>query len=308
MEGHFDLNGIEYVLVEPSNTDELVQAFEVKSALETYISGFMHDEDPSGYESLLQEQDDYIREYADSLGEFDSTILSNNISFLTKKNGMKVGELESMLDISAGYISRTIKENSKKKMSIDTVWKIAKLFNTDICTLTETEMWISHSNTELIEKFIDRLYQETASKSLVWESDGGLIMVLDERYVQMGLVTENEDGAAIYHPKHLNLENRWVIANDIMRLENFEGNKDLVIIPYKAEKDDRLFGYDFILISDDGESWHWEKMFYTADDMFKTTRDKSDKLYNLAESSQYDVKLSAKAHKLITNYLKGERS
>lgn len=306
MEGHFDLNGTEYVLVEPSNMDELVKAFEVKSALETYISGFMHDEDSSGYENLLEEQNDYIKEYVDSLGEFDSTILSNNITFLTNKNGMKVGELESMLDISAGYISRTIKENSKKKMSIDTVWKIAQLFGTDVDTLIEKEMWLSRSNTELIEKFIDRLYQETASNSLVWESDGGLIAVLDERYVQMGLVTENEDGAAIYHPKHLNPEYRWIIANDIMRLENFEGNKDLVIIPYKADKNDRLFGYDFILISDDGESWHWEKMFSTADDMFKTIWNKSDKLYNLAESFQYDVKLSTKAHKLITNYLKGE--
>ena len=52
MEGRFDLYGKEYRLIEPENIEELMQALEVKSALETHISGLMHDEDSSGYQSF----------------------------------------------------------------------------------------------------------------------------------------------------------------------------------------------------------------------------------------------------------------
>ena len=103
MEGRFDLYGKEYRLIEPENIEELMQALEVKSALETHISGLMHDEDSSGYDSLLQEQTDYIREFIDSLGEFDSSTLAGNIVFLAKKHGMRVGELEDIIGVSAGY-------------------------------------------------------------------------------------------------------------------------------------------------------------------------------------------------------------
>lgn len=108
MEGRFDLYGTEYKLVEPENADELLKALEVKDALDNHISGLMHDEDASGYEDLMQEQQDYIQEYVDSIGEFDSSIFANNLSYLLKKYGLGVGELENMLGISTGYISRTI--------------------------------------------------------------------------------------------------------------------------------------------------------------------------------------------------------
>ena len=208
MEGRFDLYGEEYRLIEPENIDELMQALEVKSALETYISGLMHDEDSSGYESLLQDQIDNIHEYVESLGEFDSSMLANNIMYLVKKYNMKIGELEDVIGVSAGYLSRTIKENSKKKISIDIVWKIAQLFDTDIVTLTETQMWIAHTNTTLLENFLDRLYADTKDNFFSWNSEGGVMVVLDDRYKELGLVTEEDEGEeiAVYHPKHLNPE------------------------------------------------------------------------------------------------------
>ena len=176
----------------------------MKSALETHISGLMHDEDSSGYDSLLQEQTDYIREFIESLGEFDSSTLAGNIVFLAKKHGMRVGELEDIIGVSAGYLSRTIKENSKKKISVDIVWKIARLFGTDIKTLTEKELWISRSNTDLLERFLERLYNDTKDNFFSWEYDGGVMVMLKDRYTEMGLVTEEDDETPVYHPNHLN--------------------------------------------------------------------------------------------------------
>lgn len=309
IEGRFDLYGIEYRLIEPENVEEFIRAREVKAILETYINGLMHNEDSSGYENLLQEQTDYIQKYIESLGEFDSGTLAANIAFLSKKNGMRVGELEETLGISTGYISRTIKENSKKKMSIDNVWKIARLFSTDIRTLTETQMWTSHGNTDLLIEFLERLYQDTCDNYFTWESDGGFMMVLSDRYRQMGIVTEEEDDtAAVYHPQTLNPDIKWILSGDIMNLECFEGKKDLVIIPFKAENKKQLQHYDFLLIWEDEGRWCWEKVFYTSDDPFGNLDKSAEKLYKLIEDTGFDAKLSPKVYQMITSYVKGSRS
>lgn len=307
MVGRFDLYGTEYKLIEPENLEELMQAFGVKSALETHISGLMHGEDSSGYDSLLQEQIDYIHEYLESLGEFDSSTLANNIVYLAKKHGMRVGELEDTIGVSAGYLSRTIKKNSKKKMSIDVVWKIARLFETDIKTLTETAMWLARTNTDLLERFLEQLYENTRDNFFAWESEGGVMIVLHDRYKEMGLITEEEDETAVYHPNHLNPEIKWILAADIVSLERFEGKKDLAIIPYKSADKEELTGYDFIFVWEDDGRWHWEKVFYTIDDPFGSLKDGARKLYDHIESSEFDVKLSPKVHQIISNYVKGGR-
>ena len=238
MEGRFDLYGTEYKLVEPENIEELMQAFEVKSALETHISGLMHDEDSSGYDSLLQEQIDYIREYAESLGEFDSSTLANNIVYLAKKHGIRVGELE-----------------------------------------------------------------DTRNNFFVWEPEGGVMTILHERFKDMGLITEEEDETAVYHPNHLNSDVKWVLAADIVSLECFDGKKDLVIIPYKATDKEELTGYDFIFVWEDDGRWCWEKVFYTIDDPVGSLKEGAKKLYDHIENSEFDAKLSPKVHQLISNYV-----
>ena len=308
MENRFDLYGTEYKLVEPKNLNELIQALEVKSVLETHISGLMHDEDSSEYESLLQEQTNYIHKYVESLDEFDNCTLANNIAYLAKKNGIRVGELEYAIGVSAGYLSRTIKKNSKKKMSIDIVWKIAQLFETDVKTLIESEMWVTHTNTDLLECFLERLYEDTRDNFFAWEPEGGVMTVLDDRYKEMGLITEEEDGTAVYHPNHLNPDIKWVLVADIVSLECFEeGKKDLVMIPFKSAEKDYISGYDFIFVWEDEGRWCWEKVFYTSDDPFGSLWKGAKKLYDHIESSEFDAKLSPKVQQLIINYVKGKR-
>lgn len=308
MEGRFDLHGTEYEIIDPKNIEELTQAYEVKTALESYISGLLHDEDSSVYDSLLQEQIDYIKEYIDNIDEFDSSKLANNIAYLGKKYGMRVGELEDMIGVSTGYLSRTIKENSKKKISIDVVWKISKLFGTDVNSLIDTEMWMPQTNTALLVRFLNRLYQDTKDDNFAWENEGyGGCGIEANRYLEMGLVTEDEEGKPRYHPNHLNKALRWVLDGDIYCLECFEKDKDLVIIPYTRDEKGSFSGYDFIFVWKEAGAWKWEKVFYTSDDPFGSLKDGAKTLYNYIVSSELDAKISPGIHDLISNYVNGRR-
>ena len=140
MSDKFELNGTMYQMVEPDSFDELMKAFEIRDVIQTGISQLMHDEDDSAWQTLLQEQEDYIQEYIDHIGDFNNGCLVKNIAYLLKKYGLRMGDLERLLGISAGYISRTVKENSSKKLSIDVVWKIAELFEISVQKLIEDDL------------------------------------------------------------------------------------------------------------------------------------------------------------------------
>lgn len=307
MENRFDYHGEEYELIEPNSTSEFVRALHVKEVLQRLLAEFLHDEDTSVQEELLQTQEDYIQDYIDSLGEFDNTTLAKNITFLAKRMGIRVGALEDLLNISTGYLSRTTKENSKKRMSVDVLWKLAKIFEIDILSLVESELWIPHSNTDLVTRFLERLYQDTKDNYLSWERGGGVVYELNERYSNMELVSIDDDERVEYYPDHLDFTKNWVLSDDIVFLRRFEGDKDLVVIPYKSDYDDNLRGYDFLFVWKESAEWKWERVFSTSDDPFNVAREKADELYALIEEAEFDTKLTPKMHRIMTMYVEGGR-
>ncbi|MEA4972339.1 MAG: XRE family transcriptional regulator [Candidatus Metalachnospira sp.] len=309
MSDKFEVNGDRYQLVDPTSFEELLEALEIKGIIESEISSLMHDEDSSGWAGFLQEQEYYIQGYLESLGEFDNTTLINNINYLAKKNGLRFGDLENMLNLSAGYISRTTKENSKKKLSINVVWKIAQLFEVDLKSLIETDLEIPNSNTEMAIRFVDKLRQQTEENTIEWEPNGGVLRFLQERYTTLGLVTD-EDDVSVYHPEHLNTDLKWVLDNDIFACKGIDKDKELVVIPFKWDGKEEVF-FDFIFVWSSGESgltdsrnYHWEKAFYSEDDRYGNLRKHAAALYDAIQNQDCDAKVAPSVRNLITDYLK----
>ena len=81
--------------------------------------------------------------------EFDKKRMLENISFLLKEKGKKIGELETEAGVSVGYISRTSKDENAKP-GIDFILKVAEALNisvdmllkVDLTDLTPTEKYL----------------------------------------------------------------------------------------------------------------------------------------------------------------------
>lgn len=309
MADKFELYGEQHSLVEPDNFEELMNAIQVRDVIQTAINGLMHDEDSSGWDNLLQTQVDYIQEYINSLDEFDNSFLVNNINYLTKKNDLRIGDLEKLLGISAGYISRTAKENSAKKLSIDVVWKTAKLFEVDIRVLLEADLQIPNSNTEMGAEFLKKVYTETEEGTIEWINNGGVECQLDESIKSGGLVVE-EDETTLYKPMRLSQEARFVLVDDIFTCENITYENEVLIIPFKLENSEKV-NYDFVLRSSEDDeanpnfgNYYFKRMFNTVDDPFGTLDVYADNLYRLIKNREYDTRMSHGVKEIIANYLK----
>ena len=310
MADKFELYGELHSLIEPSNFEELMKAIQVRDVIQTAIGGLMHDEDSSGWDDLLQTQVVYIQEYLDSLDEFDNSFLVSNINYLAKKNDLRIGDLEKLLGISAGYISRTAKENSAKKLSIDVVWKTAKLFGVDIRVFLETDLQMPNSNTEMAAKFLQKVFNQTNVGAIDWINNGGIVCELDESIKAAELVTEGDE-APMYHPKRLSPDARFILVDDIFACENINLEKEVLIIPFKLEKSEKI-NFDFVLRwSEDDETnpnygkHYFKRMFNTVDDPFGSLDVYAGSLYRLIKDREYDTRITPEVKDIITDYLKG---
>ena len=54
--------------------------------------------------------------------DFDRTKLMTNITVLIKERGMRIGELENRVGISAGYISKMTKADNESMPGIDLIY------------------------------------------------------------------------------------------------------------------------------------------------------------------------------------------
>lgn len=309
MDNKFELYGEMYELVEPENFEELMEAYQIKDVIQTAINGLMHDEESSGWYTLMQEQEDYIQGYLDSIGEFDNSYLVSNINYLAKKNNLRIGEVEGMLRLSAGYISRTAKENSAKKLSIDVVWKIARLFEVDLRTLISTDLQIPNSNTDLAAKFLEKAYRETESGLIEWQCNGGVETQLDDSLKDSGLITLEGD-KTMFHSKFLSKDARFVLVDDIFACENITVNGEVLIIPFRLEKSKET-QYEFLFrhsIDDESDpkfgTYYFTRFFTTGDDPFGHLDVYAGNLYKLIKDREYDTRLSASAKSIIADYLK----
>lgn len=301
----FELFGEEYELVTPTNLEELVAAIHIRGLLQQGID--THEPDSGHpYYHLYRKQTAWIDEYIGNLGEFDNSIMMRNIAYLTKKNGIGIGDLEKILGISTGYISRTAKGNSGKKMSIDNVWRIARIFGVELPALLKRDLQIPNQNTELLSRFLEKLCQQTEDHQIQWQNCGGVSCRLQKRLsAHPYFIWDAEAKEIIYRPSHLDSEARFVLNGDIYSCKDIVPGKELIIVGYSlGDRENRQ--YDFYFTAVATPSYHracLEKAFFSSDDRSGALGTIAASLSDKILQQELDAVIAPDVRNIITNYL-----
>ena len=101
---------------------------------------------------------------------FNKKILFDNIAFMLKKTGKKIGELESEAGVSPGYISRASKEGGAKP-GIDFILKAADALNVSIDTLLRVDMSRLTPTEQYLISFLEKLTKDTLDDKLDWKRE-----------------------------------------------------------------------------------------------------------------------------------------
>lgn len=304
IEGSFELYGERHWLVEPDNLPELLEAFRIRELIQEGFNGLMHGEDPNSWEILLQEQENYIQEFIDNREDFNNGIFMKNMAFLLKKYNLKMGDLEKVLGISTGYISRTAKENSTKKLSIDVVWKMAELFEVSIDKLISDDISELNGNVGMLVDFMEKLKHQTECVEIEWDNWGGIHSEADEGFEQLGLFCEDESGIVLYVAPERNPKMKFFLADDVISTYSIDEFREMIIVPFRTERESAIH-YDFMFVwqTSESEKYAREKMFYSYDEPFGTLDHHAEALYREAKEHFMDVPVSADMRRFISGYL-----
>lgn len=100
--------------------------------------------------------------------EFNKQLMLDNIAFMLKELGKKIGEFENEAGVSPGYISRTSKEESKKP-AVDFVVKAADALGISVSTLLTVDLSALSPTERYLIGFLEKLTHDTKESKLEWE-------------------------------------------------------------------------------------------------------------------------------------------
>lgn len=303
----FEIFGDEYELVCPTNPEELALALHIKDLLQQGCNNYEPDSNHPYYH-LLRKQQQFIDEFLSGLGDFDNTLMTRNIVYLTKKHGIRIGDLEKILGISTGYISRTAKGSSGKRMSIDNIWRIARLFGIELRALLETDLQIPNQNTELLTRFLDKLRKQTEDNEIIWKNCGGAVTRLERWLLVLPQFRYDQRREKVaYYVDHLNRNARFFLTGDVYVTNDVYPNRELIMVPYSLEGRDDVDHIDFYFCDRRSVAPNSEpqltKAFFTLDDRFGTLDTYAKVLMERVIAQEMDATLTPDVRKLIADYL-----
>lgn len=302
MEDKFEYQGELHSLICPTLFPELVEALSVRDTLQAIIDCATCEENIFDWEKLKERQNSYIQEYLDSICNFDNSVLVSNITYLAKSHEIRLGELEKMPGISTGYISRTARENTNKRLSIDVVWKVSKFFDVSIDDLVSRDFRIPSETADLLRQFIVKLSTQTMLDEIEWDCEGGYICESSPILFRFPLFTQEDDGTVIYHPNHMNQNLKWTLAGDVYSCSSISKGQRLMVIAFQTEK---LKGchYDFIFCRNNQDNTcSWQKAFY-CNDPFSQLEEQAAALYSRISRKADEVRLAPDVRAIIQDYL-----
>lgn len=311
----YEYKGETRTIIQPKSQEEFIKAVKMVRELQELIPDAMSAGEEALYEHMETKQADWIRTYVSENIKFDSNILQKNISSLVKKNGLKMSELEDALELSSGYISRTLNEGSNKRMSLDLAWKIAQLLNSDLNTMMTVDLQGKkelHGNNALVVDFIKKLTQKTFRAEVEWTDLPFSFLGPDKCLYECGMFIDHNN-KPIYQKKGMPSPIRCWLDNDILKISKFiNGIEDLYIIPYKYILPNGHEKREFELIavkeaiprsSEETIIEGWRTLFNYNYETNSAVSEASKELYEAAEEMIRDAKISATDKAFFEDFL-----
>lgn len=107
--------------------------------------------------ALSDEQKAQLEAFKKCINVYDSKYLSDNLIKLAEDCGLRISDLDDILGISNGYIARTLKPDSKKRLSIDVVANLATLFKVNVDDLINRPIFEPSPDMKLVIDFLGKL-------------------------------------------------------------------------------------------------------------------------------------------------------
>ena len=106
--------------------------------------------------------------------KYDKNRLINNIYYLARSQGLKIGELESGCEVSTGYLARLRQDQRNIAPGVDFLMKVSAWLSVSVDALLLFDFTGASSEDTKLFHFVEKLSQDTECRKLVWQRDPAL--------------------------------------------------------------------------------------------------------------------------------------
>ena len=103
--------------------------------------------------------------------EFNKMLCLSNIYHLAKSKNIKIGDLESAAGVSAGYISRLNKADTKTSPSIEMLAVVADMLGVSLDALLYHDYESLTPTEKYVVDFLEKLRSKTHSNEEIWRRE-----------------------------------------------------------------------------------------------------------------------------------------
>lgn len=123
----------------------------------------------------------------------NNIIFLNNVEVRREELGMKIGDFEKAVDVSAGYFSR-LQKNPESLPSMDLILKVSSVLQISTDILLKVDLRGLSKSEMLTYNFVSRLREDTINEKLVWVRQES---ILDFQSIEVG-ESEKKYGSKAY--------------------------------------------------------------------------------------------------------------
>lgn len=268
-------------------------------------------------DNFIEKQKIKVNAFLESIGSINRSLLMDNITYLLKEKQLRMSDLEYILDISSGYISRTMKADSDKRLSSEHLWKISRLFNIDLETLVSIDLSKTYTQEDRLMALVTKLKYETMKKIIEWEfftQCGQTIPFLFEGNPEITEAVNSRFHCTqtilgdSYRPIYAKEGNLYMIAYEGFICKNPGSPIDgLTIIPYskasKKEPNIKKCHFDIFKINYQSGSHEIHELFTSAVFSEKFQNAVCDLYCEIEKSADRIFKMKPELLNLLNNYI-----
>lgn len=283
--------------------DELAEAFDMEENLNILYTGqkVMGDPEDDRVLSIIGKIQHYTKEYADSLDVPYTDELKKNVELLVNRHNLKMGVFEDrVLKLSSGYLSRTMGSGATKKMSVQTLAKMSRVFGISMDRLIFEDLEKESDNLKMLRSFIGKLRDQTKRGEIVWDEYSMDKLIMKAREAKDKGVNPG------YLTKYVGENRGAILKGTVASISNFMEKKDLWVVQYKLIDDPQIV-FDFVLYDVSADTWEtcFDVLFSSNDDASGILKTESQALYDEIIDKMNDIVVSKEAKAVILGYLEG---
>lgn len=217
--------------------------------------------------------------FVSEIENFDSVTLSENITKLMKRYGLTMQDLETLLGVSNGYVARTMGKDSKKRLSIDIVWKIARLFQINVSDLVNADIDPPAAALQPVIDFVESLINQTREGLIHWENHG---TVSDGTTKPLFSGRDSKK----YDPEN-NSKEDGILCEDIYTIDSNVG-----VISFVKNVRDTNPGFDIYVIEETYDP-EYDRSYAVTSKICNTHEEKTGRVEKKCEELLEEIKLHA---------------